>query len=263
MPSIAFSTIKGGVGKTTLSVHVAAALADRGLKVLFMDLDPQAHSSLVLGLEPGDCLSLADTFGPHPRCKLDEVVVPSPRRPTLFIAPACSRIAALERELHSWGHRLQAIPRALRTLSWTPDVIVIDTPPSIGAFTEAVLAFADVVVAPVPAGAFALQGLGEIEAARREAREAGGELVVAVNMWDRRTTATNAAMEAALGDLATPVLNTRVGRAEMLNQAGLAYETVFDQSPGAAVCDELQALTTELGKRAGLWRAPRRITSSS
>src|SRR5690349_13411646 len=99
MPSIALATIKGGVGKTTLSVHVAAALADLGRRVLFLDLDPQAHGSLVLGLEPGDRPCLGDALGFRPRHRLDDVVVRAPKRENLFIAPAALRMAALEREL--------------------------------------------------------------------------------------------------------------------------------------------------------------------
>jgi chromosome partitioning protein len=252
MPMIAFSTIKGGVGKTTLCVHVAAALADAGHRVLLMDLDPQAHASLVLGLEPAEAPCVADAFGPRPRHKLDEVVVASPRRPNLFIARAQPRMAAMERELFQWGHRLQAIPRALKTLSWTPDVIIADTPPNLGAFTEAVLHHADVVVAPVPTGAFALQGLGEIETAWRDAREEGGELVAVVNLWDRRTTATNDAMDAALEEATVPVLRSRIPRSEAINQAGLGYEVVFDTSPTAPGVEELRELARELGRRAGL-----------
>lgn len=249
---IAFSTIKGGVGKTTLCVHVAAALADAGHRVLLLDLDPQAHASLVLGLEPGDSRCVADAFGPRPRHRLEEVVVASPKRPHLFIAPAHPRMTALERELFQWGHRLQTIPRALKTLSWTPDVIIADTPPSLGAYTESVLHFADVVVSPVPTGAFALQGLGEIETAWREVREEGGELVAVVNLWDRRTTATNDAMDAALKDSTVPVLRTRIPRSEAINQAGLGYEVVFDTNPGAPGVEELRELARELGRRAGL-----------
>jgi chromosome partitioning protein len=252
MPTIAFSTIKGGVGKTTLAVHTAAALADMGRRVLFMDLDPQAHSSLVLGLESVDRPCLGDAFGARPKLPLEQVVVPSPRRATLFIAPACLRMAAIERELYQWGHRLDAIPRALKTLSWQPDVVVIDTPPSISAFTEAVLNCADVVVAPVPAGAFALQGLTEIQTAWKDVREGGGKLVVAVNQWDRRTTATNEAMESALSDLDVPVLKARVPRSEAINQAGLGYELVFDNSPSASGVVELRALAHEIGLHAGL-----------
>jgi chromosome partitioning protein len=252
MPMIAFSTIKGGVGKTTLCVHVAAALADAGHRVLLMDLDPQAHASLVLGLEPAEAPCVGDAFGPRPRHRLDEIVVASPKRPNLFIARAHPRMASLERELFQWGHRLQAIPRALKTLSWTPDVIIVDTPPSLGAFTEAVLHHADLVVAPVPTGAFALQGLGEIETAWRGVREEGGQMVAVVNLWDRRTTATNDAMEAALKESTVPVLRMRIPRSEAINQAGLGYEVVFDTSPSAPGVEELRELAKELGRRAGL-----------
>lgn len=248
--SIAFATIKGGVGKTTLSVHTATALADSGRKVLFLDFDPQAHASMVLGLDGADRPCLADAFGAKPRHPLSEVVVASARRPNLFIAPASLRMAAMERELYQWGHRLQAIPRALKTLGWEPEVIVADTPPSIGAYTEAVLAFVDLVVAPVPTGAFALQGLTEIENAWRETREGGGQLVVAVNMWDRRTTATNEAMEGALEQLSAPVLKTRIPRSESINQAGLAYEVVFDQGPAAPGVEELRMMANDLLRRA-------------
>lgn len=252
MPSITFATIKGGVGKTTLAVHVAAALADEGREVLFLDLDPQGHASLVLGLEPGDRPCIADTFGPRPRSLLEQVIIPSPRRPNLRIAPACPRMFGLERELFEWGHRLQAIPRALKSLRSPPPVVVCDTPPSLGAFTEAALAFSDLVVAPVPTGAFALQGLSDVETSWRDVRDGQGQLVAAVNMLDRRTNATNAAMDEALGDLSIPVLSTRIPRAEVLNQAGLAYELVFETMPSAPVADELRSLSKELAARAGI-----------
>ena len=259
MPAIAFGTIKGGVGKTTLSVHTATALADTGRKVLFLDLDPQAHGSLALGLEPSPgrpCI--ADCFGPRPRHSLDDVVLQTPRRPNLFVAPASLRMAAMEREFYQWGYRLQAIPRALSTLGWTPDVVIIDTPPSIGPYTEAVMSFVDVLVAPVPTGAFALQGLGEIETAWKQVRETGGKLVVVVNLWDRRTSATNEAMEGALRELTVPVLKARIPRSEAINQAGLAYEVVFDTAKSAPGVEELRALATELARLAGVARPSRR-----
>ena len=205
-----------------------------------------------LGLEAGDRPCVGDTFGARPRYPLSQVVVASPKRPTLFVAPACLRMAALERELFHWGHRLQAIPRALKSLGWTPDVLIADTPPSLGAYTEGVLSCFDLIAAPVPAGAFALQGLGELEGAWREVREDGGQLVVVMNMWDRRTTATNSAVEDALKETRTPILKARIPRAEALNQAGLAYEVVYDTTPGASVSDDLKALATELAQRAGL-----------
>jgi chromosome partitioning protein len=257
MTAIAFATIKGGVGKTTLAAHTAAALADAGKSVLFLDLDPQAHASMVLGLDGADKPCLGDVFGPRPKYSLEEVVVPSARRPNLRIAPAALRMAAMERELYHWGHRLTGIHRALKTLSWVPDVVVCDTPPSIGAYTEAVMHFVDVLAAPVPTGAFALQGLGEIERAWQDVREGGGQLTVVVNMWDRRTSATNDAMEEALAGLTTPVASARIPRSEAINQAGLAYELVFDHSASAMGVEELRAVAKELYRLAQKRRGPK------
>jgi chromosome partitioning protein len=259
VPSIAFATIKGGVGKTTLAVHAAAALADLGHRVLFLDFDPQGHSSTVLGVkddQAGERPCLGDALGPKPRLPLSEVAVPSPRRPSLWVAPAALRMAAQERDLFQWGHRLQAIVRALRTLGWQPDVVVADTPPNLGAYTEAALNFCQLIAVPVPMGAFALQGMGELAEAFRAVREDGGELVVIVNLIDRRTQATNAAVEDALKDLEAPVLETRIPRAEALNQAGLAYEVIFDTSPSAPVTTDLRALAAELARRVGLRARP-------
>jgi chromosome partitioning protein len=263
MKSIAFSTIKGGVGKTTLAIHTASALADTGRSVLFIDLDPQAHGSLALGLDPAERPCIGDTFGPRARHTLEDVVVRSTKRESLFIAPAVLRMAAMERDLYHWGYRLEALARSLDTLSWRPDAVVIDTPPSIGPYTEAVMHFVDLLVAPVPTGAYALQGLSEIGNAWQQVRERGGRLMVAVNMWDRRTTATNEAMEQALKEITFPVLKTRIPRSEAINQAGLAYEVVFDTQRTANGADELRELAHELTRLAGIPKALRRRSAEA
>lgn len=255
MQTLTFATIKGGVGKTTLSVNTAAGLADAGYRVLLLDLDPQAHASLVSGLESGDRPCVADALGPKPKKPLSEVIVAAPKRENLWIAPASLRMAALERELFSWGHRLQMLTRAYRTLPWAFDVCVIDTPPNIGAFTEAALAVSSLVIAPVPTGAFALQGLDEIKNAWTDVRDGTeGELVAVVNMLDRRTTATNDAVLEALRSVKVPVLKTQVPRSEAINQAGLAYEVLADTSKSALGADELRALSREVAQRMGLPR---------
>ncbi len=258
MRAVTVASIKGGVGKTTLSVHVAAALADKGQRTLLIDLDPQGHASGMVGVEPEtDDPCAADALLPHSRYKLRDVVRETTHE-NLLVAPAHARMADLERELFRWGHRLSAIPKALESLPLRPDALVVDTPPQLNAFTESALAAADVVVVPVPAMAHALQGLDEIHAAWREVRDgSGGEMVIAVNLWDRRTVATNRAMDETFVDLPVPVLKTRVFRAEVLNQAGLGLELVYDVAPRAEVSDCLRELAAELWRRAGRARKGR------
>jgi chromosome partitioning protein len=193
-------------------------------------------------LEP-DAPCLGDALIPHSRTKLRDVVQETGRE-GFRVAPSSARMIGLERDLFRWGHRLDCIPRALATLDEVPDALVIDTPPQINAFTEAALAVADVVVVPVPAMAHALQGLDEIYAAWKDATvRPGCEMVIALNLWDRRTTATNSAMEETFGSLDQ--------RAEVLNQAGLGLTLVFDYAPRSDVAEALAALASALWRRAG------------
>jgi len=252
MRTMVFSSIKGGVGKTTMAVHVAAGLADSGIRTLLVDLDPQGHASLMAGVEIStDDPCVVDTFGPKPAKKLHQVVVQTERE-NLLVAPASSRMIDMERDLFRWGHRLQAIERSLKKWNDSVNALVIDTPPQLNAYSETALAAATMVVVPIPAMAHALQGLDEINAAWEDVTEGqGGGMVGAINMWDRRTTATNAAMEDAFKDLPIKVARNRIPRAEALNQAGLAYEMIYDYSATSPASVAFYDLTTELWRLAG------------
>lgn len=247
MKVITFATIKGGVGKTVLSAHVAAALASKGRRVLLVDLDPQGHSTLLAGVDmapSAPCVGDALLQGEAER--FPTVVVPNVR-PNLSVAPAVLRMAVQERQLYAHALRLRALPRALEALPEPPDVVVVDTPPHIGAFTETALHAADLTVAPVPAMAGSLQGFGDLRAAWAEMQDGRkGELVAAVNLWDGRTKATNAAVDDALGGLQARLLSTRVPRAEVINQAALSHALVFDQAASHPAAGQLHELAAEV-----------------
>jgi chromosome partitioning protein len=217
-----------------------------------VDLDPQGHASMMAGVEmsPEDpCV--ADSFGARPQKRLADVVQAT-NRENLWVAPATSRMIEAERELFRWGHRLQAVPRAIASLPYQFDAVVLDTPPQLNAYTEAALATGNVVVVPVPAMAHALQGLDEIQFAWKDVTDGRhSAMIAAVNLWDRRTSATNAAMEDAFREMPVPLAKSRVLRAEALNQAGLAFETVYDYAPSSEVADCLKRLSQELWRLAG------------
>ena len=246
MRIITLATIKGGVGKTVLSAHLAASLASRGVETLFIDLDPQGHASLLLGIdaEPG-APCIGDVLLPKTGRCLDDVVVRDVR-PHLSVAPAILQMALQERQLYAWALRLRAVLKALEQLNEKPDAVVIDTPPHIGAYTEAALHAADLIIAPIPALAGALQGFGDLRAAWAEMQDGrAGNIASVVNMWDGRTKATNAAVIEAIEELGVPVFSARIPRAEVINQAALTHNLVFDHAPSAPVSGMLTEFAAE------------------
>jgi len=247
-----FASIKGGVGKTTLASHIAGALADLGHETLLIDLDPQGHATSMAGLDVGpEEPCIADALGANPRAHITDVLRET-ARPKLWVAPANLRMISAERELFRWGHRLQAIPRALKSAPQRFEALVIDTPPQLNAFTEAALAVGQVMVVPVPAMAHALQGFDEIHAAWRDATDGKRSAMIgAVNLWDRRTSATNAAMEEAFKELPVKLAKNRIPRSEALNQAGLGFEMVYEFSRRSPSAQALRELAKELWRMAG------------
>jgi chromosome partitioning protein len=245
MRVITVSSIKGGVGKTILASHLAAALANQGKRTLLVDLDPQGHATLLVGVDADPAAPcIADALQQGAASRLGSIIVRGVR-PGLDVAPAVLRMAVQERQLYAWALRLRALTKALETLDEKPDAVVVDTPPHIGAFTETALNAADLTLAPVPALAGSLQGFGDLRAAWAEMQDGrGGELAAVINMWDGRTKATNAAMGEAIASLSARTLQTRIPRAEPINQAALNHGLIFDVAashPAAGMFHELAA----------------------
>ena len=161
MRTIAVMNQKGGVGKTTSSVNLAAGLARKGKKVLLIDLDPQGNSSLHLGVDAvGDVPTMYDVFSGH--CPLSEVrhLVNT----NLWLAPSNVDLAAAELELVDSKFREVVLRNALERLLSKEhfDFIVMDCPPSLGVLTINALTAADEVFIPLQPHFFALQGFSKL-----------------------------------------------------------------------------------------------------
>lgn len=161
MRTIAVMNQKGGVGKTTTSVNLAAGLAKRGKRVCVLDLDPQAHASLHLGIEiAGDTPTIYHTFaGELPLEKVRRLVGPH-----LWLAPSNLDLAAAEVELADTPGRELILREALAELTRREvyDYCIMDCPPSLGVLTINALSCAEEVMIPLQPHFLALHGLSKL-----------------------------------------------------------------------------------------------------
>jgi len=230
---------KGGVGKTTTAVSLAAALADDGCRVLLVDLDPQANATSGLGLrvgegEPGtyDVL-VADV--PYSHAVVETAV------PGLSVLPSSLDLAGAEIELVSAFSREQKLRRALEPARERYDVVVIDCPPSLGLLTVNALCAADGVIVPIQCEYFALEGLGAL---RRNADLIRAQLnptleIVGfvLTMLDARTRLSQQVVDEVRAHFGDLVFTTRIPRSVRLAEApGFGQPiTVFDPASRGAM----------------------------
>ena len=161
MRSIAVMNQKGGVGKTTTSVNLAAGLADMGRRVCVIDLDPQGHASLHLGIEAfGETVTVYDVFaGRKPLAAARRMVASN-----LWVVPSNLDLAATELELVDAKNREVVLRHAIQAMTANDefDYIIMDCPPSLGVLTINSLTAANEVFIPLQPHFFALQGLSKL-----------------------------------------------------------------------------------------------------
>ena len=156
---IALTNQKGGVGKTTTAINLGAGLAARGLRILLLDLDPQANATSGLGQRAGPEGGVyASLIGGRP---LADVIVPTGVE-RLSLAPASTELAGAEVELTALLGREFRLKRTLAACTKGYDFLLIDCPPSLGLLTINALAAADEMIIPVQCEYLALEGLGHL-----------------------------------------------------------------------------------------------------
>jgi len=244
--TIAVCTHKGGTGKTVTALTLAAGFAEAGRRVLLMDLDPQGHSTLGIGVDATDP-TLRDFFERHPTVPLSDVIRPVPGRVRLDIAPSDLRLAWTAEGLAGRPKKEDLLRRGLRQVAERYDVVLIDTPPSLGALTQNAVVAADYILIPAPAEARAADAISDLlELVRLFKGDEFDDFGIVLTRVDTRKSRTNAAVFAALSPWDKNILGTVIPQSEPLNQAQMQRQDIFRFDPSSAGAVAYHELIREL-----------------
>lgn len=237
---------KGGVGKTTSTVNVAAALAQLGQRVLVVDLDPQGNASTALGVEhrrgvPSTYDALVEGV------PLAEVASPSPEAENLTVVPATIDLAGAEIELVSVVARESRLRKAIygHPLVGTADeagedrfdYVFVDCPPSLGLLTLNALVAGNEMMIPIQAEYYALEGLGQlletVEMVRAHLNQGLDVSTILVTMYDARTRLASGVADEVRAHFGDQVLKTYIPRSVRVSEAPSYGQTVMTYDPGS------------------------------
>ena len=246
---IAMCNQKGGVGKTTTTINLGAALAEYGRRVLIVDFDPQGAASVGLGINALDMEQTIYTLLMNPKADVKATICHTATE-NLDIIPANIDLSAAEVQLVNEVARESALARVLRHVEADYDVVLIDCQPSLGLLAVNALTAAHGVIVPVEAEFFALRGVALLVETIETVRDRINPRLkidgIVATMVDSRTLHSREVLQRlqeAFGDL---VFDTRIGRTIKFPDASVATEPITSYAPNHAGAHAYRRLAREV-----------------
>ncbi|NLX17832.1 MAG: AAA family ATPase [Desulfobulbus sp.] len=246
---IALANQKGGVGKTTTALNLAAAVAAKGKRVLLVDSDPQGNASSGVGVLNNEKSIYHCYIGTE---EVDDCVVPTKSK-NLFVLPASIDLVGVEVELIGLENREKRLKNLLRSIKSSFHYIFIDCPPSLGLLTVNSLTAADSVLIPLQCEYFALEGLAQlIHTIRKVRKNLNRELYiegVLLTMYDRRNRLTLSVANEIHKHFGAQVYGTVIPRNVRLSESPSHGKSIFEYDAKSTGAKAYRQLGIEFLKR--------------
>ena len=249
MKIVAIANQKGGVGKTTTAVNLGGALAERGQRILIIDLDPQANATSALGMQELEGESLYEPL--LAGTSIVEKILPT-RLTNLFLIPSDLDLAGAEVEIARMPDHLTRLAKILSIFrrDQTFDFVLLDCPPSLGILMTNALAAADEILTPIQCEYFALEGLVKIVRVVEQVRDSGANDQVEIGgivmtMFDTRTNLSGQVISEVRKHFGERVYNTVIPRTVRLSEAPSFGKTILEYDTNGTGAFAYRALAKE------------------
>jgi len=242
---------KGGVGKTTTAINLAAALALRQKRTLLIDLDPQGNSTITFFDLNDIQTSMFDVLGDH-RAEMASVIKVT-KNERLSVAPSRLALAKLEQQLSGQFDAPFKLKDALAPVLKDYDYVIIDTPPALGILTVNALVASTHLLVPIQAAYFAIEGTDDLlETYARIRSRPNPELKmlgVVITLFDKRTNISRDTHEQIRATFGDALFKTRISKNVRLEESPAYKETVFSFAPKSSGAEDYRKLAQEVLQR--------------
>ena len=242
---IAVTNQTGGVGITTNSINFSCGLALEGKRVLLIDMDPQAHSTIGMGIEPGSYQhAIHDVL--LKKLEIENIILPTETE-NLYIVPSHISLDRAEQQLTPELFKETRLSRSIQNLDY--DFIVIDCRPTLGTLTVNALFACDFIIVPCEMARYALEGFADlmdtIETVKNTDYEKHKFIRILINKYDARKKIASEWVMEQLGPYKDMLFETKIRQNEALNQAHIAMEPIFIFNNRSYGAEDYMELTKE------------------